>query len=341
MKIFFRTSLAAAIAVSAACTMQSQDAPPLTGPSETALSIEITATPDQVSRDGGSQATIRVLARDENGQPISGMSVRLDIVMDGVLVDCGQLSARTLSTNASGIATASYTAPSGSPCTLQDTGDDSTVRIFATPIGSNFDNTLARFVSIRLTPPGVITPPNGTPTATFTFNPSSPDAGDEVLFDASGSTDDGRIVKYEWNWGDGDSDTTTKATIQKDYETSGSFTVRLTVTDDKGMTASDDQPITVGAAATPQASFVSSPTDPTTATIVNFNASQSTAPEGRSIVKYEWDFGDGVSFSSTSSAKASHGYTAEGQYIVTLTVTDSAGQKASESNRVIVANDSL
>jgi subtilisin family serine protease len=58
-----------------------------------------------------------------------------------------------------------------------------------------------------------------------------------------------------------------------------------------------------------------------------FNASSSTDDHG--IVSYGWDFGDGASSSSAGASTVTHGYQTKGQYTVTLTVTDTAGQSAS------------
>jgi YVTN family beta-propeller protein len=54
-----------------------------------------------------------------------------------------------------------------------------------------------------------------------------------------------------------------------------------------------------------------------------FDASSSISPVG-TIVKYDWNFGDGVTLSTTSPS-VSHTYAVGGSYIVTLTVTNSAG----------------
>ena len=60
-KIFFGT-LAAALMVGAACTVHQTTSPALTGPSELATSVRITATPDSISQDGASQSSVVVSA---------------------------------------------------------------------------------------------------------------------------------------------------------------------------------------------------------------------------------------------------------------------------------------
>ena len=91
--LFARLSFVAACALAwAGCTVKEVEAPPLSGPSDFALSFQITATPDSLSQDGGSQSTVVVRAFDANGAPKSGARFRLDMFAGGVAVDYGTLS---------------------------------------------------------------------------------------------------------------------------------------------------------------------------------------------------------------------------------------------------------
>jgi len=85
-------------------------------------------------------------------------------------------------------------------------------------------------------------PRNEPPVAAFTFKPQAPQAGEAVTFDASGSTDDGQIVKYAWEFGDG-SPIVTGKTATHTYASSATYTVTLWVTDDSGEVTS--LPLTV------------------------------------------------------------------------------------------------
>jgi len=93
-------------------------------------------------------------------------------------------------------------------------------------------------------------PPNQAPVASFTYTPPSPLVGSPVRFDGSTSHDpDGTIVSYNWSFGDGSSGTGT--IVQHPYNSTGIYTVRLTVTDNAGATDSTTRQITFGQAITP------------------------------------------------------------------------------------------
>mgnify|MGYP000243992005 CR=1 FL=1 len=85
---------------------------------------------------------------------------------------------------------------------------------------------------------------NNPPTASFTADPTSGAAPLEVSFDASGSSDsDGSIDSYSWDFGDGNSGS--GETVNHTYDSSGDYTVELTVTDDDGATDETSETIEV------------------------------------------------------------------------------------------------
>jgi ABC-type transport system substrate-binding protein len=83
-----------------------------------------------------------------------------------------------------------------------------------------------------------------TPVAAFTYDPSIPSVGEVVVFDASDSYDyDGTIEMYEWDFGD---DTSAEGMITShSYSEPGTFTVKLTVTDNDDLVDSLVADVTV------------------------------------------------------------------------------------------------
>ena len=167
---------------------------------------------------------------------------------------------------------------------------------------------------------------NSAPTAFPSVESSTTEAGVELAFDGSGSSDpDGSITSYEWDFGDGSTATGTYTTHA--YSSPGEYTATLTVTDDDGATASSTVTITVDENDAPTASASASNTSPDTGDSVEFDASGSSDPDG-SIVSYEWDFGDG---NTATGQQVSHTYDTQGEYTVTLTVTDDDGATATDT----------
>jgi len=174
------------------------------------------------------------------------------------------------------------------------------------------------------------------PTARIVFSPASPRADETIFFNGTTSTASAghRIVRYDWDFGTGSR--RSGATVSRSYDAPGAYSVVLTVTDEVGQTGQVTQTVNVAAAAVPVASFTFSPTTATAGTQVNFNASASTAPTGSTISSYAWDFGDGSTAGPTSSNTTQHTFGTTGTYVVTLTVTDSEGRRATATRNVTV-----
>src|SRR6478736_4901992 len=125
----------ASVLLTSACTVHDVVPPPLAGPSELALSLGITATPDHVTQDGSSTSTIVVTAKDPNGKPLSNIDVRFDIVVNNQSSQFGSLSSTSALTNGTGKATVIYTPPASSPFLVG--GPATRVTITAVPVGTN------------------------------------------------------------------------------------------------------------------------------------------------------------------------------------------------------------
>jgi hypothetical protein len=140
--VFVKRILIAAVTVLAvsACTLDKQAIPDMTGPSGLGLSLDITASPDVLTRDGVAQSTISITATDGQGHRVP------DLVLQVVASpNLGTILTPSIKTNASGVASTIYVAPGF--------GGTTTATITVTPTGSNFQNTTARSITIRLFQP--------------------------------------------------------------------------------------------------------------------------------------------------------------------------------------------
>jgi PKD repeat protein len=164
---------------------------------------------------------------------------------------------------------------------------------------------------------------NRSPIASFTKSAETVSSGESIHFDASGSHDpDGTIVSYSWDFGDGN--TATGVEVDHAYEDDGVYTVTLTVIDDGDATGSATATKNV-LNRSPIASFTENATIVKKDEAIHFDASESHDPDG-AIVSYSWDFGDG---NTATGVTSDHAYSEDGNYTVTLTVTDDDGASAS------------
>lgn len=318
-------AIAAAAFTWGACTMKNQEAPSLTGPSELGTSITVTVSPDVLTQDGFSQSLVTITARGPNGEPLRNLSLRAQILVDGVAADFGSLSARTIVTDANGRATLVFTTP-GSPA-ASGVDRNTVVTIAVTPVGSDFGNATPRTASIRLVPPGIVIPPDGLQPR-FTPSTLTPTDNQQVFFDASASTAPANnpIVNFAWDFGDGSRGS--GITTTHSFTAPGTFVVTLTVSDAFNRSVSTSQVVSVSGGALPTAAFNISPTSataPRVGQVVNFNAAESNPGLGRTIRSYEWVFGDGSS-ATTSTAQTTHTYQSAGDFIATLKVIDDVGR---------------
>ena len=322
------TTLVAGLALlAAACTTKKTEPPAPAGPSELGTSIAITATPDTLSQDGMSQSVVVVQARDANGQPLKNLSLRADIAVNGTVTDFGELSAKNLATDSNGRAVFTYTAPNS----VDSVDRDTMVTIKITPQSGDAAGDLGRTIQIKLVPVGVVS--GGlTRVPDFKVSPTSPNVDEDVTFDASDPTLDNNLVDYAWDFGDDSAGH--GRIVPHSYDRAGTFSATLTVTDKSGAKGSRSKTVQVGPGPTPTAAFVMSPTSPTTADNIVFNASTSSVSQPHQIVGYKWQFGDGNG--TVTGMIVTHQYTQAGTYNVTMTVTDDAGNKDTASSSITV-----
>jgi len=157
------------------------------------------------------------------------------------------------------------------------------------------------------------------PVASFTFSPSNPLPNDIIEFDATASRDpDGTIISYDWDFGD--NITGNGPVVTHQYVDAGVYAVKLSVTDNLGLTNSTTTPVGVGTTP-PMALFTYSPDSPIENEEATFDASSSYSPQRARIVSFRWNFGDG-SILISEKPTTTHTYQNAGTFRVNLTITD-------------------
>lgn len=330
MASIIRFTAVAALALSVgACTTKKTEPPAPTGPSELGTTISVAATPDLLPQDGSSTSQIVIRAFDANGQPVRNLALRVEMAVGGVVTDFGRLSSKDVSTGNDGRVVVVYTAPEA----VDNIDRNTKVQVQVTPVGGNSNGTQARFAEIRLVPTGVVGGETQVPN--FAFSPTAPKQLESVTFDASDATLDTVLTKYEWDFGDGSKGQ--GRVVSHQYREIDNYRVTLTVTSVAGLTGSRTKTVPVGTSGTPTASFVFSPSSPGVGEDIAFNGAESSAVAPRVITKYAWQFGTG---STGSGMVAMKRYDTPGTYVVSLTVTDDAGNTDTATQSVTVGTTS-
>lgn len=333
-------ALVVLLALAAACVQDRAFPPPFIGPSELALSLQLSALPDVLPLDGAARSVVSVVARDERAQPVPDLPLAVQIVTSDGFEDFGTLSVRSVTTDPHGRASFTYTAPRSSARPEGQSDPGTTVAIRVTPRADDHANAIGRSVVIRLVPPGRVIP-DFRVTAGFTFSPSPAASGDPTVFRASYCDvtrdrpphcvdDPGRLAaRFAWSFSDG-----TRAagrTVTHVFAAPGSYPVRLEATDSFRRTASETRTVHVEPGAVPEPAFDVSPAAPIAGAPVVFDAARTRS--SRPISAYDWTLGDGA---TGVGRRLTHRYARPGTYLVTLTVTDALGAAASAVSEVTV-----
>ena len=203
------------------------------------------------------------------------------------------------------------------------------IYLFSSPVDNVTGN------GIHQTPvpfPAAMTQPAGgsqsaAPTGTITMPPGniSVTQGTAVQFQGTGSDPKGEALTVHWDFGD--SSIGSGYSASHTYANTGTFTVKMTVTNTDGI--SDPNPptrvITVASAqqSGPPTGTITTPSTNITAYTgypVSF-AGTGTDPKGETLTA-KWDFGDGT---NATGFTATHTYSSTGTYTVTFTVTNTDG----------------
>ncbi|UCE88824.1 MAG: PKD domain-containing protein [Pseudomonadota bacterium] len=153
--------------------------------------------------------------------------------------------------------------------------------------------------------------------------------GVAVTFDGTASNDpDGTIASYSWDFGDGN--VGNGPTPTHTYAAANTYNVTLMVTDDAGATDSAGTTADIAAQPVnqPPVADANGPYSGEVGVAVTFDGTASSDPDG-TIVSYAWEFGDG---NTGTGPTPTHVYSANGNYPVTLTVTDDAGDTGTDTS---------
>ncbi len=159
-----------------------------------------------------------------------------------------------------------------------------------------------------------------------------------VRADASDSTPARRasITGYAFDFGDGTVlRPQRRAVARHTYKAAGAYTVRVTVTDTTGASATALRHVTVRAAPATTRLKVT-PSSGSAPLQVKADASGSTPPTVAGATGYTFDFGDGTVLGPQADATAGHTYKSPGDYTVTVRVRDASGASRQASQDVTV-----
>ena len=150
--------------------------------------------------------------------------------------------------------------------------------------------------------------------------------GVSVQFYGNASTAYDTPLTYSWNFGDGV--TSTAPTPTHSYTSQGNYFVNLTITDSDGSSNSTILSVVI-IDAVPIADFTYLPNSPNEGASVQF--SDLSIPGYDIPLTYSWNFGDGV---TSTSQNPTHTYADNGNYVVSLTVTDGDGSTATDTSPI-------
>jgi PKD repeat protein len=183
---------------------------------------------------------------------------------------------------------------------------------------------------------------NAPPVPQFSFSPTAPVVGQEVLFQSFSYDPGGSAPALAWDT-DGDGfDDGTGTTASRTFATPGPKQVSLRVTDSNGVSATSSASVTVGpapASPLPVAQFAVTPPRPRVGQQVSLR-SYSYDPDG-SIVSQRWDLdGDGDFEENFTGKTAFTVFPKAGERIVRLEVRDSDGGVQTETQNINVRRQS-
>lgn len=188
-------------------------------------------------------------------------------------------------------------------------------------------------------------PTNMNPVSVFTPSLTAANVGQEITFTDGSTDEDGEIVEWSWDFADGTSSTNQNPV--KSFDSEGTFSVTLTVTDDAGATNSSSQDVVVMEGMV-SVNFTTSVevdsitngdfllartfTDSIFFEGMEIQFTDASGVGNAATANFSWDFGDGT---TSIEQNPTHTYTQGGDsYTVTLTITDETNASGSFSKTI-------
>jgi PKD repeat protein len=214
-----------------------------------------------------------------------------------------------------------------------------------TLIVSNADGTSSQSANV------IAVAPTQAPTRQFTVDPHSPQTAPATVKFTYTQDLNRPATQWLWNFGDGTTSTDQNPTHQ--YDTAGTYTIRLTAKNSFGSATSDGvdyvvNPLTAPGAVFDANTYVNGISGPVVSSSALYNpllgAVTGQAPLTVNFTDvsipastaWVWNFGDGTPQATTKSVQ--HVYTAPGEYDVQLLVTNAAGTTSIFKDNFVVVS---
>ncbi len=236
------------------CGLDRVEIPGLDGPSTFGLSLLVHITPDVLTADAVSTASVQALLRGPDGQPVAGRRVFFQITDSaGAPVAIGQLGPTsdrvpnnrgpevTEVTGADGIAQVIYRVPERIAF-----NEVAHILIQARLVGSDSSGQQYKTVELELRPAEARTFP-GTAACSFILDPPvGPEGGAYKVRTTirMQSTAPGSVIRFFWDFGDGTSEDG-KTEVDKAYFLAGSYTITHVCTESSGAQSLATKDVTI------------------------------------------------------------------------------------------------
>ena len=304
------------------------------------------AQTDHTFNDNGIY-TVSVVVVDDDGATSAPATIQVTVTNAGPQNASLTASSQTAGEGASITFNATVNAPSIDTLSYQwNFGDGITQTTTTSPVTHPYGDNGVYQATVTVTDddngtvsstPVQITITNLPPTASFSANPQNTDENNLTInFDAGASADPGNdALTYSWDFGDGTQESGPAEQVQHTYQDSGSYEVRLIVTDeDNSDSTAFVLTVNIDNVAPTITVLEASVTDITLGSSVDLTAD---ATDPVDSLSYSWTSDQDGTFSSTSGQNVQYTPAISGTvHNITLTVEDGDGGQISQTIPITV-----